>query len=122
MILLLSYSSLIHTRRETIRSSLEQLDDVKINADRDIKIKPILYRCRGLVFYGQCEIKFKFYGVTNSEGNDPSVFVEFPEELFDGWDVRADTDGYIVTISSNNPVEIRRQANHILLQMFEHER
>ena len=85
-------------------------------------MKPILYRCRGLVFYGQCEIKFKFYGLTDSGGSDPSVFVKFPEKLFDGWDVRADTDGYIVTIDSNNPVEIRRQANDILLRMFEHER
>jgi hypothetical protein len=122
VILLLSYSSLIHTRRETIRSSLEQLDDVKIHADRDIKIKLILYRCRGLVFYGQCEIKFKFYGVTDSEGSGPSVFVEFPAELFGDRDARIDADGYIMTINSNNPVEIRRQANNILLRMFEHKR
>jgi len=121
MILVLSYSSLIHIRHKTIRSSLEQPDDVKIRADRDIKIKPILYRCQGLLFYSYCEIRFKFYGVTGSERSDSSVFVEFPLELFGDRDTRTDTDGYVMTIDSNNPVEIRRQTNDIPLRMFERE-
>lgn len=122
VIIAVSYYSLIHTRRAAVRGSLEQLDDIRFATHSDVKVKPILYRCRGLVLRGTCEVKFKFYGAATPGASDPSVFIEFPESVFAGYDVRAEPDGYVVSIESNNPVEIRREANQIMLEMYDHER
>lgn len=121
LIIVLSYDSLVHTRRAAVRASLEQLDDIRFAGRGDAKVKPILYRCRGFVVRGTCEVKFKFYGAALPGASDPGVFIEFPEQVFGDHDVRSDDDGYIVTMHSNNPVEIRRNANEIMLAMYEHE-
>lgn len=121
VIITVSYHSLIHTRRAAVRASLEQLDDVRLATQSDVKVKPILYRCRGLVFRGACEVKFKFYGAATPGASDPSVFIEYPETVFAGYDVRTEPDGYVVSTGSNNPVEIRREANEIMLEMYNHE-
>lgn len=120
VVITLSYHSLIHTRRAAVRASLEQLDDIRL-ATRDVKVKPILYQCQGLVFWGTCSVKFKFYGAATPGASDPSVFIEFPDSVFSGYDMRTESDGYVVTIDSNNPVEIRRKANDIMLEMYSHE-
>lgn len=121
VIITVSYHSLIHTRRAAVRESLEQLDDIRFATRSDVKVKPILYRCRGLVFRRACEVKFKFYGAATSGASDPSAFIEFPEAVFSDYDVRTESDGYVVTIASNNPVEIRRKANEIMLEMYSYE-
>ena len=122
IIITVGYVSLIHTRRATVRASLEQLDDIRFATRSDVKVRPILYRCRGLVVWGRCEVKFKFYGAATGGASDPGVFVEFPERVFQGHGVRREQDGYVVSIRSNNPVEIRRETNQILLNMYEHEK
>jgi hypothetical protein len=121
IIITVSYHSLIHTRRAAVRESLEQLDDIRFATRSDVKVKPILYRCRGLVFRGACEVKFKFYGAATPGASDPSAFIEFPESVFTGYDVRTQSDGYVISIDSNNPVEIRRKANEIMLEMYNYE-
>lgn len=122
LIITVSYHSLVHTRRAAVRESLEQLDDIRFASRSDVKVKPILYRCRGLVVRGSCEVKFKFYGAATPGASDPSAFVEFPETVFAGYDVRRESDGYVVFIGSNNPVEIRRKANELMLEMYNHEK
>jgi len=121
LIIVVSFESLVHTRRTAVRQSLEQLDPVRLASRRDVKVKPILYRCRGVVVVGTCEVKFKFYGAEMPGASDPSVFVEFPEAVFGGHDVRSEPDGYVVSIDTNDPVELRREANEILLAMYEHD-
>lgn len=118
VIIAVSYHSLIHTRRAAVRDSLEQLDDIRFTTRSDVKAKPFLCRCRGLVFRGVCEVKFKFYGAATPGASDPSVFIEFPEVVFPGYDVRPQSDGYVVSIDSSNSVEIRRKANEIVVEMF----
>lgn len=120
-IITLSYTSLVHTRRAAVRNSLEQLDDIRFATRSDVKVKPILYRCRGLVVRGTCEIKFKFYGAAVAGASDPSAFVEFPKSVFLDYRVRTESDGYVVSVDSNNPVEIRRKANEIMLEMYRYE-
>jgi len=120
-IIVLSYDSLIHARRAAVRESLEQLDDIRFATHDDVKVKPVLYRCRGLVVRGRCEVKFKFYGAARPGASDPGVFLEFPDDIFGDHEVRRDDDGYIVAMASNNPVEIRRNANEILFAMYDHE-
>lgn len=121
VVITVSYHSLIYTRRAAVRDSLEQLDDIRFATRSDVKVKPILYRCRGLVFRGTCEVKFKFYGAATPGASDPSAFIEFPEAAFAGYDVRTESDGYVVSIDSNNPVEIRRKANEIMREMYNYE-
>lgn len=120
LVIVISYDSLIHARRAAVRASLEQLNDVQLPTG-DVIVTVILYRCRGLVFRGRCEIKFKLFRASASGASDPTAFLEFPDEVFRDHDMRVDRDGYIVTMQSNNPVEIRREANEILLNMYEYE-
>jgi len=121
LIIVVSFESLVHTRRGAVRESLEQLDPIRLATRRDIKVKPILYRCRGIVVVGTCEVKFKFYGAEMPGASDPSVFVEFPDHVFGGHAVRTEPDGYVVTIDTNDPVELRREANEIMLAMYEYD-
>lgn len=120
VVVIVSFESLVHARRSAVRASIEQLDAIRLGDRRDIKVKAILYRCRGVVLFGHCEVKFKFYGVEGSGGSDPSVFVEFPDELFEDYEIDIDPDGYVVSFDTNNPVEIRRQTNEIMLAMYEY--
>jgi len=122
LIITVSYTSLVHTRRAAVRESLEQLDDIKFATRPDRKVRPILYRCRGVVFRGQCEVKFKFYGSIAPGASEPDVFLEMPDSVFEGYDVRTEQDGYVVSMDSNNPVEIRRKANEIMLEMYNYEK
>jgi len=122
VVVIVSFESLIHARRGAVRSSIEQLDAIRLGGRRDIKVKAILYRCLGVVICGHCEVKFKFYGVDGAGGSDPSVFVELPEAVFEGYETNVDPDGYIVSFDTNNPVEIRRKTNDIMLAMYESEK
>lgn len=120
VVVIVSFESLVQARRSAVRASLEQLDAIRLGDRRDIEVKAILYRCRGVVVFGHCEVKFKFYGVAGSGGSDPSVFVEFPGEVFGSHEVSTDPDGYVVSFETNDPVDIRRKTNEIMLAMYEY--
>jgi len=117
LIIATSYVSLVRQRRESVRASLEQLDDIRLPAARDVKIRAILYRCRGLLVRGRCEVKFKLYGAETPGASVPADFVEFPPSVFDDHEYRAEADGYVVTFDTNNPVAVRRDANEMMLAM-----
>lgn len=115
----ISYSSLSQQRRNGVRESLEQLDAIKL-AGANAKVKPILHKYSRWPKKSAI-VKLKVYRPT--EIADTSTvhpnFLVLPGYVFSDFDVKPIEDGYLLSIPSSNPVEIRRTTDKLLGQMVD---
>lgn len=115
--IIISFVSLTLQRQGAAREAIEQLDSLDIRA---FKIKPILHRYRILPFK-RTDVKLQFYNPNNQVSDLSAIypnFLAYPGYIFKNYSVKAVKDGYILSIKSKDSVQIRRETNNLLTDIF----
>lgn len=112
--IIISYSSLNQQRHASARESLEQLDDVTL-PQNEVKIRPILHSYDPWPA-SKAVVKLKMYRMSDISDVSQlwSNFVLFPAHIFEEYNIATDMDGYLLTIDSAEPIEIRRKTDNLL--------